>query len=125
MSIIVYPIVNIAMSKISSAVMCTLHDFHYSKAKFIHTSTMLLDRLLILETTTRTPRVHLVLKNIHVIIMSEDTPECAKLHNLKIFFFWNMLPNLLAMCSKTRRPQILLKMIPQCLNMELYAIVLG
>ena len=37
--------------------------------------------------------------------MSEDTPECAKLHHLKKYF----LPEhvVLAMCSKTKRPQIL------------------
>ena len=37
--------------------------------------------------------------------MSEDTPECAKVHHLKKYF----LPEhaALAMCSKTRRPQIL------------------
>ena len=39
--------------------------------------------------------------------MSEDTPECAKLHHLKDSFRENMAPNPLAMCSKTRRPQIL------------------
>ena len=35
-----YPIVNIALSKISNTVMCTLHDFHCSKAMLIHTSTV-------------------------------------------------------------------------------------
>ena len=56
------------------------------------------------------------LKNIDVIIMSEDTPECAKLHHLKKLFLREhrpMPPNPLAMCSKTRRPQIPSKMIPQ------------
>ena len=45
--------------------------------------------------------------------MSEDTPECAKLHTLKNSFCVHMLPNHLAMCSKTKRPQIPLKIIPQ------------
>ena len=46
--------------------------------------------------------------------MSEDTPECAKLHHLKNSFHGNMLPNALAMCSKSRSaPQIPSKMIPQ------------
>ena len=54
------------------------------------------------------------LKNIYVIIMSEDTPECAKLQiKKKNSFHGNMPPNPLAMCSKTRRPQIPSKMIPQ------------
>ena len=44
--------------------------------------------------------------------MSEDTPECAKLHTLKNSFCGN-IPNHLAMCSKTKRPQIPLKIIPQ------------
>ena len=45
--------------------------------------------------------------------MSEDTPECAKLHHLKNSFHGNMPPSPLAMCSKSRRPQIPSKMIPQ------------
>ena len=54
--------------------------------------------------------------------MSEDTPECAKLQHLKNKYFYgnmslNPLP--LAMYSKTRRSQILSKMIPSCLNMDL------
>ena len=54
------------------------------------------------------------LKNIDVIIMSEDTPECAKLHHLKkLFSREHMPPNPLSMCSKTRGPQITSKMIPQ------------
>ena len=52
------------------------------------------------------------LKNIYVIIMSEDIPEGAKLL-IKKSFHGNMPPNPLAMCSKTRRPQIPPKMIPQ------------
>ena len=46
-------------------------------------------------------------------IMSEDTPECAKLHQLRNIFRGNMPPNPLAMCSKTRRTQIPSKMIPK------------
>ena len=46
--------------------------------------------------------------------MSEDTPECAKLHHLKNSFHGNMPPNPLAMCSKSRSAaQIPSKMIPQ------------
>ena len=46
--------------------------------------------------------------------MSEDTPECAKLQiKEKIVFHGNMPPNPLAMCSKTRRPQIPSKMMSQ------------
>ena len=45
--------------------------------------------------------------------MSEDTPECAKLHYLKNSFCGNMPPNYLAMCSKTKRPQSPSKMISQ------------
>ena len=45
--------------------------------------------------------------------MLEDTPECVKLHHLKNSYRGNMPPNPLAMCSKTRRPQILSKMTPQ------------
>ena len=37
--------------------------------------------------------------------MSEDTPECAKLHYLKKYFSPEHAA--LAMCSKTRPPQIL------------------
>ena len=44
---------------------------------------------------------------------SEDTPECLKLHHLKISFRGNMPPNPLEMCSKTRRPQIFSNMIPK------------
>ena len=54
-----------------------------------------------------------LLKIIYVIIMSEDTPECPKLHHLKNCFRGNMPPNPLEMCSKTSRPQILSKMIPK------------
>ena len=53
------------------------------------------------------------LKNIYVIIMSEDIPEGAKLLIKKNSFHGNMPPNPLEMCSKTRRPQIPPKMIPQ------------
>ena len=45
--------------------------------------------------------------------MSEDNPECAKLKIKKNSFHGNMPPNPLAMCSKTKRPQIPSKMIPQ------------
>ena len=45
--------------------------------------------------------------------MSGDTPECAKVKIKKNSFRGNMPPNPLAMCSKTRRPQIPSKMIPQ------------
>ena len=45
--------------------------------------------------------------------MSEDTPECAKLQIKKKSFHGNMPPNPLAMCSKTRRPQIPSKMMSQ------------
>ena len=45
--------------------------------------------------------------------MSEDIPEGAKLLIKKKSFHGNMPPNPLAMCSKTRRPQIPPKMIPQ------------
>ena len=48
--------------------------------------------------------------------MSEDTPECAKLHHLKKYFSPEHAA--LAVCSKTRRPHSL-KMIPRCLNMDL------
>ena len=60
-------------------------------------------------------------KNIYVIVKSEDTSECAKLHHLKNIFCGNMPPNPLAMCPKTRRPQILSKNdTPMtCWNMEL------
>ena len=53
--------------------------------------------------------------------MLEDTPECPKLHHLKNSFRWNMSPNPLEMCSKTRRPSNSLKYDTQmtCLNMEL------
>ena len=37
--------------------------------------------------------------------MSQDTPEWAKLHNLKKYFLPEHVA--LAMCSKTRRAQIL------------------
>ena len=48
------------------------------------------------------------LKNIYVIIISEDTdPECAKLHHLKKYFSPEHVA--LAMCSKTRRPHIFSK----------------
>ena len=53
------------------------------------------------------------LKNIYIIIMSEDTPESAKLHYLKSSFCGNMPPKHLAMCSKTKRPRSPSKMIPQ------------
>ena len=56
---------------------------------------------------------NIVFLKLLVIIMSEDTPECAKLHTLKKSFCGNMLPNHLAMCSKTKRPQIPLKIVPQ------------
>ena len=45
--------------------------------------------------------------------MSEDTPECAKLHYLKNSFCGNMPPNHLAMCYKTKRPRSPSKIIPQ------------
>ena len=45
--------------------------------------------------------------------MSEDTPECAKLHHFKNSCRGNMPPNPLAMCYKIRRPQIPSKMIAQ------------
>ena len=34
--------------------------------------------------------------------MSEDTPECAKLHHKKKFSREHIPPSTLAMCSKTR-----------------------
>ena len=47
---------------ISNTVICTLHDFVISEVRFIHTSTVrLLDRILVTEKNTRTPRVHLVI----------------------------------------------------------------
>ena len=53
--------------------------------------------------------------------MSEDTPECAKLHHLKSSFHGNMPPNALAMCSKSRSASNSLKNdTPMtCLNMKL------
>ena len=53
--------------------------------------------------------------------ISEDTPECPKLHLLKNSFHGTMPPNPLEMCSKTRRPSNSLKYDTQmtCLNMEL------
>ena len=44
--------------EVANTVMCTLHDFLSSKARFIQTN--ILDCILALENTTRTPRVHLV-----------------------------------------------------------------
>ena len=41
--------------------MCTLHDFIIFKVKFEYLYELLLDRILVTEKTTRTPRVHLVL----------------------------------------------------------------
>ena len=55
----------------------------------------------------------IILKNSYVIIMSEGTLECAKLRHFKNSFRGNMPSNPLAMCSKTRRPQVLSKMIRQ------------
>ena len=45
--------------------------------------------------------------------MSEDTPECHKLHHLRNRFRGNTPPNPFEMCSKTKRPQILSNMIPK------------
>ena len=43
----------------ADTVMCTLHDFHCSKVKFIHTILLLVHNL-VREKTTCTPRVRLV-----------------------------------------------------------------
>ena len=56
------------------------------------------------------------LKNIYAIIMSELQKTLQNAPNFTVqknSFRGNMPPNPLAMCSKTRRPQILTKMIPQ------------
>ena len=45
--------------------MCTLHDFSVLKSN-LFIRALLLDRILVTEKTTRTPRVHLVLHTLHV-----------------------------------------------------------
>ena len=44
--------------------MCTLHDFSVLKSN-LFIRALLLDRILVTEKTTRTPRVHLVIKGMN------------------------------------------------------------
>ena len=54
------------------------------------------------------------LKNIYVLIYNYIKKH-SRMHQIAAFSFrGNMPPNPLAMCSKTGRPQIPSKMIPQC-----------
>ena len=92
--------------------MSLLHDYNFSKIS----STEYIRNIFNSESNCfhyLFPKKIVFLKNIYVIIMSEDTPECAKLQIKKKSFHGNMPPNPLAMCFKIRRPQIPPKMIPQ------------
>ena len=56
-------------------------------------------------------------ENIYVINMSEDTPECTKLHNLKKNVRGNIYHKTTHYCIATT--PILSKIIPPFLNMDL------
>ena len=60
-----YQLSTFAMNYNFNTIICTLHDFHSSKVRFIDTSTVTGSHSCS-ERTTRTPRVHLVLNTHHM-----------------------------------------------------------